>query len=220
MQQACSSAATRLVSLGVIHLVTQTGRSYVLAPSWLLSCINAVRTVSQALCTEASLHALRRTYPQIYDTDDKLLINPSQVVVGRHDFLAAHAAITPSAQRQAASPARYAAGLLCMRASCCLVVLMLVLADAFMPLACLYAKMHAWKPPSGVDEALPACRPLSEVVGPALEPCLRQVVEQLCSTFPAAAACLAMAEQHTSSQRGQADAVRPSPHQGHLGAAL
>ena len=63
-------------------------------------------SVLQALCTEASLQALRRSYPQIYDTDDKLLINPDQVVVGKPDFLAAHAGIIPAAHRQAASHAR------------------------------------------------------------------------------------------------------------------
>ena len=61
----------------------------------------------QALCTEASLQALRRSYPQIYDTEDKLLINPAQVVVGKPDFLAAHAGIVPAAHRQAASHARW-----------------------------------------------------------------------------------------------------------------
>ena len=33
----------------------------------------------QALCTEASLASLRRHYPQIYDADDKLLIDPGRV---------------------------------------------------------------------------------------------------------------------------------------------
>lgn len=45
----------------------------------------------QALCTEAALHAVRRCYPQIYDSDDKLLVEPGAVVVQRQDFLAAHA---------------------------------------------------------------------------------------------------------------------------------
>ena len=37
----------------------------------------------QALCTEASLASLRRHYPQIYDADDKLLIDPGRVSDGR-----------------------------------------------------------------------------------------------------------------------------------------
>ena len=60
----------------------------------------------QALCTEASLQALRRSYPQIYESDDKLLINPERVNACKADFLAAHAGIVPAAHRQAASHAR------------------------------------------------------------------------------------------------------------------
>jgi hypothetical protein len=44
----------------------------------------------QALCTEAALAALRRRYPQIYDSDDKLVVEPDAVVVEREDFLTAH----------------------------------------------------------------------------------------------------------------------------------
>jgi ATPase family AAA domain-containing protein 2 len=60
----------------------------------------------QALCTEASLRALRRHYPQIYETDDKLLIDPQKVSVTRHDFLAAAVGITPASHRSAAAHAR------------------------------------------------------------------------------------------------------------------
>lgn len=35
----------------------------------------------QSLCTEASLQALRRAYPQIYSSDDKLLVDPASVAV-------------------------------------------------------------------------------------------------------------------------------------------
>lgn len=38
-------------------------------------------TPTQALCTEASLASLRRHYPQIYDADEKLLIDPGRVRV-------------------------------------------------------------------------------------------------------------------------------------------
>jgi len=44
----------------------------------------------KALCTEAALASLRRHYPQIYDSDDKLLVAPDAVVVERQDFLTAH----------------------------------------------------------------------------------------------------------------------------------
>ena len=61
---------------------------------------------AQALCTEASLHALRRRYPQIYDSDDKLLIDPASIAVEQPDFVAALSAITPASHRSAAAHAR------------------------------------------------------------------------------------------------------------------
>jgi hypothetical protein len=52
------------------------------------------------------VHALRRRYPQIYESDDKLLIDPGQVVPGRVDFRAAMEAITPASHRAAQAHAR------------------------------------------------------------------------------------------------------------------
>ncbi|PRW59558.1 ATPase family AAA domain-containing-like isoform X1 [Chlorella sorokiniana] len=60
----------------------------------------------KALCTEASLASLRRHYPQIYDADDKLLIDPGRVRVERRDFLAAFQTITPASHRSAVAHAR------------------------------------------------------------------------------------------------------------------
>eukprot|EP00879_Flechtneria_rotunda_P032686 GHRR01035944.1.p1 GENE.GHRR01035944.1~~GHRR01035944.1.p1 ORF type:complete len:299 (+),score=94.12 GHRR01035944.1:877-1773(+) len=60
----------------------------------------------KALCAEASLAALRRVYPQIYDSNVKLLINPAAVVVTRQDFLAAMQGLTPAAHRAMVSHAR------------------------------------------------------------------------------------------------------------------
>jgi SpoVK/Ycf46/Vps4 family AAA+-type ATPase len=62
--------------------------------------------LQQALCTEASLHALRRRYPQIYDSDEKLLIDPRTIAVERGDFESALSAITPASHRSAAAHAR------------------------------------------------------------------------------------------------------------------
>lgn len=62
--------------------------------------------LAQALCTEASLQALRRAYPQIYDSDEKLLIDPSSISVEQRDFVAALACITPASHRSAAAHAR------------------------------------------------------------------------------------------------------------------
>lgn len=49
---------------------------------------------------------LPRRYPQIYSSEDKLLVQPSQVAVERQDFLAAIASITPASHRSAAAHAR------------------------------------------------------------------------------------------------------------------
>lgn len=48
----------------------------------------------------------RRRYPQIYDSEQKLLVDASSVHVDRRDFIAAHAAITPASGRSAAAHAR------------------------------------------------------------------------------------------------------------------
>ncbi len=72
-----------------------------------VSTSSASSQCMQALCTEASLHALRRQYPQIYDTHDKLLVDPATVRVSRTDFLSAFKAITPSSHRSAVAHARW-----------------------------------------------------------------------------------------------------------------
>eukprot|EP00049_Salpingoeca_infusionum_P006604 m.109108 g.109108 ORF g.109108 m.109108 type:complete len:1314 (+) comp13363_c0_seq2:173-4114(+) len=60
----------------------------------------------KALCTEAGLLALRRTYPQIYDSDVKLKLNMRAINVTAVDFKDAMAAITPAAQRSVIPPGR------------------------------------------------------------------------------------------------------------------
>ncbi len=40
----------------------------------------------RALCTEAALNAVQRTYPQIYKTNDKLLIKPETIGATARDF--------------------------------------------------------------------------------------------------------------------------------------
>ena len=62
----------------------------------------------QALCAEASLHALRRAFPQIYASDLPLALDPAAVSVQRRDFLAALGAITPASHRSASAHARSA----------------------------------------------------------------------------------------------------------------
>lgn len=50
--------------------------------------------------------ALRRSYPQIYASDDKLLVDPRSVSVQQQDFEDAFCSITPASGRSVASPAR------------------------------------------------------------------------------------------------------------------
>lgn len=60
----------------------------------------------RALCSESAIRALRRRYPQIYDSQDKLLINVDEVQVKTRDFLAAMKEIVPASHRSARSHAR------------------------------------------------------------------------------------------------------------------
>ncbi|XP_047347305.1 ATPase family AAA domain-containing protein 2-like isoform X1 [Vespa velutina] len=53
----------------------------------------------RALCTEAVLQGLRRTYPQIYMTSNRLLLDPRQVEVKKQDFMQASSTLIPSSQR-------------------------------------------------------------------------------------------------------------------------
>lgn len=41
----------------------------------------------KALCTEAALNAVQRTYPQIYKTNERLLIKPETIDVTARDFV-------------------------------------------------------------------------------------------------------------------------------------
>ncbi|XP_033327790.1 ATPase family AAA domain-containing protein 2 isoform X1 [Megalopta genalis] len=53
----------------------------------------------RALCTEAVLQGLRRTYPQIYMTSNRLLLDPERVEVKKRDFFQASSMLVPSSQR-------------------------------------------------------------------------------------------------------------------------
>ncbi|KAJ3738978.1 P-loop containing nucleoside triphosphate hydrolase protein [Lentinula detonsa] len=43
----------------------------------------------RALCTEAALNAIQRKYPQIYKSNDRLLLKPETISVGLRDFMVA-----------------------------------------------------------------------------------------------------------------------------------
>ena len=60
----------------------------------------------KALCTETALAALRRTFPQIYRSSEKLIIDPEKICMQPQDFLRAMERITPASQRVEVSPAK------------------------------------------------------------------------------------------------------------------
>ncbi|KAF9395647.1 ATPase AAA domain-containing protein 2B [Podila verticillata] len=53
----------------------------------------------RALCTEAALKAIRRRYPQIYESNEKLLIDASSIVVEEVDMLKSAKSLTPASYR-------------------------------------------------------------------------------------------------------------------------
>ncbi|XP_047460998.1 ATPase family AAA domain-containing protein 2-like isoform X7 [Mugil cephalus] len=69
-------------------------------------CVGYCGADIRAVCTEAALCALRRRYPQIYGTSQKLLLDVSSIAVSSCDFVAAMRKMSPAAQRSAASPAK------------------------------------------------------------------------------------------------------------------
>jgi SpoVK/Ycf46/Vps4 family AAA+-type ATPase len=69
-------------------------------------CIGCCGADLRAICAEAALIALRRTYPQIYDARHKLVLDVSAIDVSDADFDAACAAVQPAARRGVTVPVR------------------------------------------------------------------------------------------------------------------
>ncbi|KIY64424.1 AAA-domain-containing protein [Cylindrobasidium torrendii FP15055 ss-10] len=59
----------------------------------------------RALCTEAALNAVQRKYPQIYKTNDRLLLKPDSIAVGLRDFMISVKKLVPSSARSSSSVA-------------------------------------------------------------------------------------------------------------------
>ncbi|KAL2752485.1 hypothetical protein ACRALDRAFT_1083226 [Sodiomyces alcalophilus JCM 7366] len=59
----------------------------------------------RALCTEAALNAIQRTYPQIYGATDKLVVDPTKINVHAADFMTSIKKMVPSSERSAGSGA-------------------------------------------------------------------------------------------------------------------
>ncbi|CAK7218418.1 TAT-binding protein-like protein 7, AAA ATPase [Sporothrix eucalyptigena] len=56
----------------------------------------------RALCTEAALNAIQRTYPQIYSAPDKLIVDPAKINIHATDFMLSMNRMIPSSERSAA----------------------------------------------------------------------------------------------------------------------
>ncbi len=59
----------------------------------------------RALCTEAALNAVQRRYPQIYTSNEKLLIDPTTINIAPKDFMLSIKKLVPSSERSASSGA-------------------------------------------------------------------------------------------------------------------
>ena len=59
----------------------------------------------RALCTEAALNAVQGTYPQIYASEAKLVIDPATIKVLAKDFMISVNKLVPSSERSASSGA-------------------------------------------------------------------------------------------------------------------
>ncbi|KAM6899619.1 ATPase family AAA domain-containing protein 2-like [Xenentodon cancila] len=69
-------------------------------------CVGYCGADIRAVCTEAALCALRRRYPQIYGTPEKLRLDVSSISVSSCDFVAAMRKMSPASHRSIASPAK------------------------------------------------------------------------------------------------------------------
>ncbi|KAF8131138.1 AAA-domain-containing protein [Boletus edulis] len=59
----------------------------------------------RALCTEAALNAIQRRYPQIYQSNERLLLKPETIGVGFRDFMISVKKLVPSSARSSSSAA-------------------------------------------------------------------------------------------------------------------
>lgn len=60
----------------------------------------------RALCTEAALNSIQRTYPQIYSSTEKLVVDPAKISIHATDFMLSIKKLIPSSERSATSGAR------------------------------------------------------------------------------------------------------------------
>ncbi|XP_021500935.1 ATPase family AAA domain-containing protein 2 isoform X1 [Meriones unguiculatus] len=68
------------------------------------NCVGYCGADIKSICAEAALCALRRRYPQIYTTSEKLQLDLSSINISAKDFEAAMQKIIPASQRAVTSP--------------------------------------------------------------------------------------------------------------------
>ncbi|XP_017265508.1 ATPase family AAA domain-containing protein 2 isoform X2 [Kryptolebias marmoratus] len=69
-------------------------------------CVGYCGADIKAVCSEAALCALRRRYPQIYSSSQKLILDVNSIVITHKDFMSAMSKMVPAAQRAVVSPAK------------------------------------------------------------------------------------------------------------------
>ncbi|XP_047455651.1 ATPase family AAA domain-containing protein 2-like isoform X2 [Mugil cephalus] len=69
-------------------------------------CVGYCGADIKAICSEAALCALRRRYPQIYSSSQKLVLDVNSIAITSKDFMSAMSKMVPAAQRAVVSPAK------------------------------------------------------------------------------------------------------------------
>ncbi|XP_074539836.1 ATPase family AAA domain-containing protein 2 isoform X2 [Halichoeres trimaculatus] len=69
-------------------------------------CVGYCGADIKAVCSEAALCALRRRYPQIYASSQKLVLDINSITIINKDFMCAMSKMVPAAQRAVVSPAK------------------------------------------------------------------------------------------------------------------
>ncbi|XP_034552830.1 ATPase family AAA domain-containing protein 2-like isoform X2 [Notolabrus celidotus] len=69
-------------------------------------CVGYCGADIKAVCSEAALCALRRRYPQIYASSQKLVLDVNSITITNKDFMCAMSKMVPAAQRAVVSPAK------------------------------------------------------------------------------------------------------------------
>ncbi|KAM7382544.1 hypothetical protein PAMP_002270 [Pampus punctatissimus] len=69
-------------------------------------CVGYCGADIKAVCSEAALCALRRRYPQIYSSSQKLVLDVDSIAITNKDFVTAMSKMVPAAQRAIVSPAK------------------------------------------------------------------------------------------------------------------